>query len=212
MKRFCWVSIFISLICFSSSAWADDVAELHQGKQFYVGFSPVSLFSFASYNQPVSLGYLVGPRILAGVSTGSSRDAFHRSGIQYNSKESSVWARYFMLKHLDLMARVRSLELDFSRRHTSYTTGLSVDYAGKLKAQTVGLGIGNRWVWENGLSVGADWLVANGIFGSSSSSSIVKNEGVPTAEAQLAMKTGAATAERFAGLPSVAVFSVGYVF
>jgi len=212
MKRLRWVSLALGLLAHSPFALAGDVSDLHRGREFYVGLSPVSLFSFARYNHPFSLGYLVEPDLMVGVSVGSSKDSFQLSGTQYSSNERSVWGRYFLFSHLDVMARVRDLELNFSRRRTFPASGLSIEYQGRLKVKTLGLGVGGRWVWGNGLSVGADWLVANGIFHSSHSSSITLNEGLPESQAQLELARDTATVERFAGLPSVAVFRVGYVF
>ncbi|OGG99971.1 MAG: hypothetical protein A2600_07725 [Candidatus Lambdaproteobacteria bacterium RIFOXYD1_FULL_56_27] len=193
-------------------AQASDVVELQKDKSIYVGYSPFSLFSLDSYNRPFEVGYLLQPDLVIGVSSGRALDDFHRAGIQYKSSESSLWGRYILLKHLELSARVRQLSLEY-RNYTSDSAGtVRADYSGKLAANTLGLGVGNRWVWENGLSIGMAWVVANWAFSTKDTHQVNSNTGVATTDADYAANSDASKVKTLANLPDVAVFSIGFVF
>lgn len=212
-NRWLWLFVVAPLLGFTPlAAHADDVLDLQEGKSFYIGYSPFSLFSLDSYNQPIAVGYLVQNDLTVGVSSGRSRDDFHRAGIQYKSNESSLWGRYNLLKHLEISARLRQLNLEY-RNYTSNSAGtVRADYSGKLAANTLGIGVGNRWVWENGLSIGVDWVVANWAYGTKDTHQINSNTGVAAADAESAANLDASQVKTLANLPDMAVFSIGYLF
>jgi len=212
MKVYKTIWISLSVILMSFQLRAATLAETHQGKQFYLGVHPVSLYSFDSYTHPFAVGYFVRPEVLVGAANGATRDNFHRAGIQYTASETSIWARYFLYNSVDLMLRLRTLNLNFSNHYIATSTGLRADYTGQFRGKTLGLGIGNRWSWSSGLSLGVDWLVANALFGTSSSLQVTSNAGIPQAELNSATSSDQSTVKRFAGLPSVAVLSLGYLF
>lgn len=129
-----------------------------------------------------------------------------------NSQAIYGYARYFIRNSFTVTAGLgyRTLKakagIDVNAVNSNWVWNAS------LKSIVVPLGIGNHWAWDNGLTLGCDWISTQvAISGSSTTSSSISNLDQDTQIVNDALKE---LTDQIAKAPSfsVVVVSVGYLF
>lgn len=241
MKRL-FILLAVALLA-SPAAWAASSRQNRGDSLLYVGISPIGLHLPSVATRPVAAGVYLGENLLVGGEFGTA-DIKIENGegefgpFEFDAPDSEedwrvdgsydnlgAFVRWFPgTNSLNLLLAVhrRTWDTDFDFTIVEEGTGTRVPLSANLTAEaTVGtVGLSNQWIFDFGLVIGVDWLVASALSGDSSDATIDDSSLGTFAglvqddkeEAQQQLEDAGDALNTVSGFPGLFVLSVGWAF
>lgn len=183
----------LSILCLSilfcgSVAWAADSAGNRGDSIIMLGMAPVGIHLATLIAPPVRVAVLLGD-LTVGVDAGSADSTQHsgtaKSTATYTNQ--GLNARYFFgnsfnaslgyhMRNYSAVATSTSTTSTYSGGSWTTTTA-SETFTLEAKTTVATLGIGNHWLMDWGLWIGADWLLASSALSQTSEATLTSSTG-----------------------------------
>ena len=96
---------------------------------------------------------------------------------------------------------------------TNASTGGSANGSLSTSAMRFTTGIGNHWIMDWGLEIGADWLTGSALLSSSVSASVSESSGtIDTTDAKNSMEELGKLVNKISAIPGILIISIGFSF
>jgi len=219
----------LSILCLSilfcgSVAWAADSAGNRKDSIIMLGMAPVGIHLATLIAPPVRVAVLLGD-ITVGVDVGSA-DSSQTSGTAKSTASytnQGLNARYFFGNSFNasLGYHMRNYSAEATATSSTWTSGLGWTTASEsftLDANTTVLtiGIGNHWLMDWGLWIGADWLLASSALSQTSEATLTSSTGTVTAAESAQFKKDAEKLgdliNEISASSGFAVLTIGFAF
>ena len=223
MKR---IALLICSCLWLNSALAGTSAENRGERYLQIGLVPVGLHIPTLLTSPAIVGVHLGESLIVGGEWGSGKST---SSMDFYNGETldqtvinnqGVFVRWFM---------GNSFNMYLARHHRSFSTDYSYDayfdyssvwwntdkfVTGKLEgsAEVNTLALGNSWMLNIGLTIGADWVVASQVVNSNSKITLDSYKGYSRAEARQRMEKSAEKGLQYLGSSGIGVMHITYSF
>ena len=187
----------LSILCLSilfcgSVAWAADSAGNRKDSIIMLGMAPVGIHPATLIAAPIRVAVILGD-ITVGIDAGSA-DSSQTSGTAKSTAtytNQGLNARYFFGNSFNASfgyhMRNYSAEATATSSSSTYsggswtTTTASETFTLDAKTTVLTIGIGNHWLMDWGLWIGADWLLASSALSQSSEATSTDTSGTASA-------------------------------
>ena len=218
----------LSILCLSilfcgSVAWAADSAGNRGDSIIMLGIAPVGIHLATLAAPPVRVAVLLGD-ITVGIDVGSA-DSSQTSGTAKSTAtytNQGLNARYFFGNSFNasLGYHMRNYSAEAKSTSSTYSGGswttVSETYTLDAKTSVLTLGIGNHWLMDWGLWIGADWLLASSALSQTSEATLTSSTGTVSAAESAAFKKDAEKIGELINAISAssgfAVLTIGFAF
>ena len=206
-----------------SVAWAADSAGNRADSIIMLGMAPVGIHPATLIAPPIRVAVLLGD-ITVGIDVGSA-DSSQSSGTAKSTASytnQGLNARYFFGNSFNasLGYHMRNYSATATATSTTYSSGsyttATETFTLDAKASVLTIGIGNHWLMDWGLWIGADWLLASSALSQTSEATLTSTTGTVTAAESAKFKKDAeALGDLINGISSssgFAVLTIGFAF
>ena len=227
----------LSILCLSilfcgSVAWAADSAGNRKDSIIMLGMAPVGVHAATLYGPPVRVAVILGD-ITVGIDAGSGSPSITCTKcMNWDTSSTGTYTnqglnvRYFFgnsfnasfgyhMRNYSATATATSSTSTYSGGSWTTTTA-SETFTLDAKTTVATLGIGNHWLMDWGLWIGADWLLASSALSQTSEATLTSSTGTVTAAESAQFKKDA---EKLGDLINAisassgfAVLTIGFAF
>ena len=181
--------LYLSILFCGSVAWAADSAGNRKDSIIMLGMAPVGIHLATLAAPPVRVAVLLGD-ITVGIDVGSGSSSISsgtaKSTATYTNQ--GLNARYFFGNSFNasLGYHMRNWTIESTSTVSTFTWGTgwstaSEKYSLDAKSTVATLGIGNHWLLDWGLWIGADWVLASSALGQTSEATVTSSTGTVSA-------------------------------
>ncbi len=224
----------LSILCLSilfcgSVAWAADSAGNRGDSIIMLGMAPVGIHPATLIAPPIRVAVLLGD-ITVGVDVGSA-DSSQTSGTAKSTAtytNQGLNARYFFgnsfnaslgyhMRNYSATATATSTTSTFDSDAWAWTTTTASEtFTLDAKTSVLTIGIGNHWLMDWGLWIGADWLLASSALSQTSEATLTSSTGTVTAAESAQFKKDAEKLgdliNEISASSGFAVLTIGFAF
>ena len=232
------IIIFIFFILMNDIGFSDDSSGNRNDKTFFIGITAASIHIPTLLTHPYTMGIYWGENFSIGLETGSESPLFHHqfeiegftiephSDSSPEDKEGTVshailsyngaYVRYFAGNSFNLLFAVSqrdwkgvvTIKKNGANQPEILTAETEIDASAKIAT----VGIGNQWLFDNGLAIGVDWLVVSVSISRSFSSTVKSNTGINETEVQKELTDLGKVLNAISTSPGVVVLTIGWSF
>ncbi len=220
--------LIFTVICITASSLnAATSQENRQDSLVYVGLTPFGVHVPSILTRPLNVGVYLGSRFMVGAEYGKvqnsdyehaylekkyeGEDAGEQTNVTGSFTNEGVYARLFTEEsslNLYLGYHVRTWEGEGTLTRDSGEAKGDM----KFQARVGSIGIGNRWQFDSGLTIGIDWYVDSRILEQSLEYEITSNTGIPEDEVKTEVEDFGNFLNAVSGLPGLCVVTFGLSF
>jgi hypothetical protein len=203
--------IAVSTLLLATAASADSAGNRDKSIAL-VGISPFGIHLATLATTPFKIGVFLGKDWMAGIDIGSGSLSASFGTVEATATYSNqgLYGRYFFGSSFNVLGgfHMRNSSGTLTATSGSTTSTLNVD----AKANVLTLGIGNHWLLDWGLYVGADWLVLGAAMSKSSTASVTSTTGGGVSSAKTDGEKFGDLLNAISAASGAVVFTIGYAF
>ena len=212
----------LSILCLSilfcgSVAWAADSAGNRKDSIIMLGMAPVGIHLATMAAPPIRVAVILGD-ITVGVDAGSA-DSSQSSGTAKSTAtytNQGLNARYFFGNSFNASLGYHMRNYSAVATSKSLSGSASETFTLDAKTTVATLGIGNHWLMDWGLWIGADWLLASNALSQTSEATSTSSSGTVSASESASFKKDAENLgdmiNAISASSGFAVLTIGFAF
>jgi len=211
MKSLKKILVAVSTLLLATSAFADSAGNRDKSIVM-LGLTPLGIHLATAATTPFTVAGFLGKEWMVGVDVGSksyeSTSGTATATATYSNQ--GLYGRYFLGNSFNVSAgyHMRNYSATATSTSGSATSTVTLD----AKANVLSLGIGNHWMMDWGLYLGADWLVLGSALSSSSEATVTSTTGGGVSTAKTDTEKIGDLVNAISAASGFAVFTIGFAF
>ena len=207
--------IAVSTLFLATSASADSAGNRDKSTVL-LGLTPVGIHAATLGAPPVTIGLFgkkwLGADCMIGIDMGSKSYTATSGTAEASATYSNqgLYGRYFLGNSFNIYAgyHMRNYSATATATSGSATSTVTLD----AKASVLNLGLGNHWMMDWGLYLGADWVLAGAALSKSTNATVTSSSGGGVSTAKADVEKIGDLVNAFAAAAGFAVFTIGFAF
>ena len=203
--------IAVSTLFLATSASADSAGNRDKSTVL-LGLTPVGIHGATIGAPPFTVGAFLGKEWMVGLDMGSKSYSATSGTATATATASNqgLYGRYFLGNSFNLSAgyHMRNYSATATATSGSATSTVTLD----AKASVLNLGLGNHWMMDWGLYLGADWVLAGAALSKSTNATVTSSSGGGVSAAKADVEKIGDVVNVVSAAAGFVVFTIGFAF